>query len=65
MCGGAAQNHHRNYEQFYQDREWRCLLLRIVLQDAFNEVLKVYAPMTVRVFVDDIDIAVSREREEL
>ena len=34
--------------------EWSCLLLRIVLQDAFSEVTQIYPPLKLRVFVDDI-----------
>ena len=34
--------------------KWSCLLLQIVLQDALNEVTKIYLPLQLRVFVDDI-----------
>ena len=34
--------------------KWSCLLLRIVLQDAVNEVAKIYPSLKLRVFVDDI-----------
>ena len=34
--------------------KWSCLLVRIVLQDALNEVIKIYPPLKLRVFVDDI-----------
>ena len=34
--------------------KWCCLLLRIVLQDALIEVTKIYPPLKLRVFVDDI-----------
>ena len=34
--------------------KWSCLLLRIVLQDALSEVTKIYQPLKLRVFVDDI-----------
>ena len=34
--------------------KWSCLLLRIVLQDALREVTKIYHPLKLRVFVDDI-----------
>ena len=33
--------------------KWSCLLLRIVLQDALNEVTKILPPLKLRVFVDD------------
>ena len=34
--------------------EWCCLLLRILLQDALSEVTKIYTPLKLTVFVDDI-----------
>ena len=34
--------------------QWSCLLLRIVLQDVLGEVTKIYCPLKLRVFVDDI-----------
>ena len=34
--------------------KWSRLLRRTVLQDAFSEVLKIYPPMKLKVFVDDI-----------
>ena len=34
--------------------KWSCLLLRIVLQDAFNEVTQIHLALKLRVFVDDI-----------
>ena len=34
--------------------KWSCLLLRIVLQDELSEVSKIYLPLKLRVFVDDI-----------
>ena len=34
--------------------KWSCLLLRIVLQDALSEVIRIYPPLKLRVFVDDI-----------
>ena len=34
--------------------KWSCLLLRIVLQDVISEVAKIYFPLKLRVFVDDI-----------
>ena len=33
--------------------EWSCLLLRIVLQDALSEVMKIFPPLKLRFFVDD------------
>ena len=43
--------------------KWSCLLLRIVLQDASSEVTKIYPPLKLRVFVDDIT-ALSMEKNE-
>ena len=34
--------------------KWSCLLLRVVLQDAPSEVTRIYPPLKLRVFVDDI-----------
>ena len=34
--------------------KWSCLLLRTVLLDALSEVTKIYTPLKLRVFVDDI-----------
>ena len=34
--------------------QWSGLLLRIVLQDALSEVTRIYPPLKLRVFVDDI-----------
>ena len=34
--------------------KWSCLLVRIVLQDALDGVTKIYPPLKLRVFVDDI-----------
>ena len=34
--------------------EWSCLLVRIVLQDAPSEVARIYTPLKLRVFADDI-----------
>ena len=34
--------------------KWSCLLLRIVLQDALSDVTKIYPPLKLKVFVDDI-----------
>ena len=34
--------------------KWNCLLLRIVLQDALREVMKVYLLLKLKVSVDDI-----------
>ena len=41
-----------------QGSKWSCLLLRIVLQDALSEVTKIYPPLKLRVFVDDITASV-------
>ena len=42
--------------------KWTCLLLRIVLQDALSEVTKMYPPLKLRVFVDDITAIVKRKK---
>ena len=38
--------------------KWSCLQLRIVLQDALSEVMKIYPPLKLRVFVDHISALV-------
>ena len=44
---------------------WTCLLQRIVLQDALNEVMKVYPLMKPKAFVDDIRAFMEVRNEEL
>ena len=39
---------------FLPAAKWTCLLQRIVLQDALNEVMKVYPLMKPKAFVDEI-----------
>ena len=39
---------------FLPGSKWRCLLLRIVLQDALSEVTNIYPSFKPRVFVNDI-----------
>ena len=41
-----------------------CLLLRIVLQDALSEVTKIYPPLKLSIFVDDIT-ALLREKHKV
>ena len=50
MCGRAAHDHHSCPARV----QWSCLLVRIVLQDALNEVTKICPPLKLRVFVYDI-----------
>ena len=38
--------------------KWSCLLLHVVLQDAMSEVLKVYPPLKLKVFADDVRLHV-------
>ena len=42
--------------------KWSCLLLRLVLQDALGEVMKVYPAMKLKVFVGDITAFVTKQR---
>ena len=44
--------------------KWSCLLLRIVLQDALSEVMKVYPPMKPKACVDDISAFMEVRNEE-
>ena len=41
---------------FLPGSKWSCLFLRVVLQDALSEVLKIYPPLKLRAFVDDIKL---------
>ena len=45
--------------------KWSCLLLRIVLQDALSEVTKIYPPLKLLVFVDDITAFMNGINKEL
>ena len=44
--------------------KWSCSL-RVVLQDALSEVMKVYPPMKLQVFVDDITACLEGRNKEL
>ena len=61
MCGRAVANHHGHLP----GSKWSCLLLRIVLQDALSEVVKIYPPLKLRVFVDDITALVKGRHKEM
>ena len=43
--------------------KWSCLLLRFALQDALSEVTKIYSPLKLRVFVDDITALLRRKNK--
>ena len=43
--------------------KWRCLLLRIVLEDALSEVMKVYPPLKLKAFVDDISAIMGGQKQ--
>ena len=45
--------------------KWSFLLLRIVLQDALNEVTKNHHPLELRVFVDDITALLMGKNREV
>ena len=45
--------------------KWSWLLLRTVLQNALSEVTKIYAPLKLRVFVDDITALVKGRNKEV
>ena len=51
MCGGAAWDHHGHLAGVKVEL---FAFLRIVLQDALSVVTKIYPPLKLRVFVDDI-----------
>ena len=50
----VRQSHCEPSRPFYQDASGVVLPWRIVLQDALSEVTKIYPPLKLRVFVDDI-----------
>ena len=41
-----------------------CLLQRLVLQDALSEATKIYPPLKLRVFVDDITALLMGKKKE-
>ena len=45
--------------------KWGCLLLRVVLQDALGGVMKIYPPLKLRVFVDDITALLMVKKKEV
>ena len=45
--------------------KWSCLHLHIVLEDALSDVLKVYLPMELNLFVDDITACLDVRNKEL
>ena len=45
--------------------KWSCLLLRIVLQDAFGEVTDMYPSLELMVFVDDVTALVKGRDKEV
>ena len=45
--------------------KWSCLLLRIVLQDALSKMVKVFPPLKLKVFVEDITAFMEGRYNEL
>ena len=45
--------------------KWSCSLLRIVMQDATGEGMKVYPPLTLKVQLDDVTALVEGRNKEL
>ena len=58
MCGGASP-------AFLPASKWSSLLLRIVLQDALSEVMKVCPSLKLNVFVDDTTAFMAGRNMEL
>ena len=50
---------------FLPGSKWSCSLLRIVLQDALSEVTKIYPPLKLKVFVDDITALLTGENRNI
>ena len=61
MCGGATPD----ITAILFESKRRCLLLRIVLQDALNEVTNIFPPLKMRVIVDDITTFMNGRNKEL
>ena len=55
----------RNHHGILPGSKWSCLLLRIVLQDALSEVMNIYPPLKLMVFVDDITALVKGCNKEV
>ena len=60
---GCAAEPLRTITAILPGSKWSCLLLRIVLQDAQSEVLNIYPPLKLRVFVGDIAAWRGRNKE--
>ena len=56
---GCAAEPPRTITAILPGSKWNCLLL--LLQDALSEVLKIYPPLKLRVFVDDITALVKKK----
>ena len=65
LCGYFEHQRRVQFEGFLLGSNWSCLLLRMVLQDALSEVMKMYPPMKLKVFLDDIVAFVERRNKEL
>ena len=62
---GCAAEPLRTITAILLGSKWRCLLLRIVLQDALSEVTKIFPSLKLRVFVDDITALVTGRNNEV
>ena len=60
---GCAAEPLRTITAILPGSKWSCLLLRIVLQDVLSEVLKIYPPLKLSLFVDDITALVKKKKE--
>ena len=63
--GGCAAEPLTTITAILPGYKWSCLLLRTVLQDALSEVTKIYLPLKLRVFVDDIMALVKGNNKEV
>ena len=61
MCGWVAPDYHGHSHR----SKWGCSLLRILLQDALSEVVKIYPLLKLKVFVDDITTLFKGRDKEL
>ena len=62
---GCAAEPLRTITAILPGSNWSCLLPRTVLQDALSEVTKIYPPLKLRVFVDDVTALLMGENREV
>ena len=61
MCGGPAADNH----SYPSRREVLVVILRIVMQDALSEVVKLYPQLKLNAYVDDMKVHVWAKNQEV